>query len=101
MKGFTINPGKAARRIQIDLIDRHILTLLAADARMAGSTVAGTVGLSQSAATRRIQALEAAGMIEGYAARLGARRLGFAVTELVDITLGTQIEEDQIGRAHV
>src|SRR3546814_8209100 len=27
-------------------------------------------------------------------ARLGARRLGFAVTALVDITLGTQIEED-------
>src|SRR3546814_7902842 len=80
--------------MQIDRIDRHILTLLAADARMAVSTVAGTVGLSQSAATRRIQALEAAGMIEGYAARLGARRLGFAVTALVDITLGTQIEED-------
>src|SRR3546814_2111730 len=50
--------------MQIDRIDRHILTLLAADARMAVSTVAGTVGLSQSAATRRIQALEAAGMIE-------------------------------------
>src|SRR3546814_3996292 len=94
MKGFTINPGKAARRMQIDRIDRHILTLLAADARMAVSTVAGTVGLSQSAATRRIQALEAAGMIEGYAARLGARRLGFAVTALVAITLGTQIEEE-------
>ncbi|HVJ00125.1 MAG TPA: Lrp/AsnC family transcriptional regulator [Sphingomonas sp.] len=80
--------------MQIDRIDRHILALLAADARMAVSAVAGAVGLSQSACTRRIQALEAAGMIEGYAARLGARRLGFAVTALVDITLGTQVEED-------
>ena len=61
---------------------------------MSVSAVASEVGLSQSAATRRIQALESAGLIEGYGARLGARRLGFAVTALVDITLGTQIEED-------
>ena len=61
---------------------------------MSVSAVASEVGLSQSAATRRIQALESAGLIEGYGARLGARRLGFAVTALVDITLVTQIEED-------
>jgi DNA-binding Lrp family transcriptional regulator len=80
--------------MHIDRIDRHILALLAADARMAVSAVAGEVGLSQSAATRRLQALEAAGLIAGYAARLDHRRLGFHVIALVDITLGTQVEED-------
>ena len=38
--------------------------------------------------------LELAGLIEGYGARLGHKRLGFHVTALVDITLGTQVEED-------
>ena len=80
--------------MQVDRIDSAILQRLADDARISVSQVAAAVGLSQSACTRRIQALEAAGLIEGYGARLGAKRLGFHVTALVDITLGTQIEED-------
>lgn len=78
----------------MDRIDNAILKHLAADARAAVSQIAEAVGLSQSACTRRIQALEASGHVLGYAARLGHRRLGFRVTALVDITLGTQVEED-------
>lgn len=80
--------------MQTDRIDRAILRLFADDARAAVSQIATRVGLSQSACTRRIQALEKSGHIQGYGARLGHRRLGFAVTALVDITLATQIEED-------
>lgn len=80
--------------MQIDRIDSAILESLAADARASVSRIAERVGLSQSACTRRIQALESAGLIEGYGARLGVKRLGFHVTALVDITLGTQVEED-------
>lgn len=80
--------------MQVDRIDSAILQRLAADARASVSAIAGEVGLSQSACTRRIQALEAAELIEGYGARLGHKRLGFHVTALVDITLGTQVEED-------
>lgn len=80
--------------MQIDRIDRGILIALARDARATVSEIAETVGLSQSACTRRIQALEAGGIIRGYAARLGRRALGFRVTALVDITLSTQVEED-------
>jgi DNA-binding Lrp family transcriptional regulator len=80
--------------MQLDRIDSAILQRLAADARASVSGIANDVGLSQSACTRRIQGLEAAGLIEGYGARLGLKRLGFHVTALVDITLGTQIEED-------
>lgn len=78
----------------LDRFDSAILKLIAADARASVSRIAAAVGLSQSACTRRIQALEAGGHIEGYGARLGHRRLGFRVTALVDITLGTQVEED-------
>lgn len=80
--------------MQLDRIDRRILQALAADARASVSGIAEQVGLSQSACTRRIQALEAAGHILGYGARLGQKRLGFHVTALVDITLSTQVEED-------
>ena len=78
----------------VDRIDTTILKSLAADARAPVSQVAAQVGLSQSACTRRIQALETSGHITGYGARLGHRRLGFRITALVDITLGTQVEED-------
>lgn len=80
--------------MQIDRIDRAILKGLADDARATVSELAERVGLSQSACTRRIQALEASGVITGYGARLGHKRLGFHVTALVDITLSTQVEED-------
>ena len=78
----------------MDRIDLAILKSLADDARASVAQVAGQVGLSQSACTRRIQALEARGLVRGYGARLDHRRLGFRVTALVDITLGTQVEED-------
>lgn len=78
----------------MDRIDRGILMLLAEDARAPVSQVAAAIGLSQSACTRRIQSLETSGHIIGYGARLGHRRLGFRLTALVDITLGSQVEED-------
>ena len=78
----------------MDRIDRAILKSLASDARASVSQIAEHIGLSQSACTRRIQALEASGQITGYGAHLGHKTLGFHVTALVDITLSTQVEED-------
>ena len=80
--------------MQIDRIDSAILRIVADDARTAVSQIAARVGLSQSACTRRMQALENSGRIRGYGARLGRRALGFKVSAIVDITLGTQVEED-------
>ena len=77
-----------------DRIDRSILKLLAGDGRASVSHIAAKVGLSQSACTRRIQALEQDGHVVGYGAHLNRRKLDFKVTALVDITLGTQVEED-------
>ena len=80
--------------MHIDRIDSAILRIVADDARTSVSQIAARVGLSQSACTRRMQALEASGRIRGYGARLGRRALGFKVSAVVDITLGTQVEED-------
>ena len=80
--------------MQTDRIDLNILRMLATDGRASVSRIAATVGLSQSACTRRLQALDEAGLIEGYGARLSRQQLGFRITALVDITLRTQVEED-------
>lgn len=94
MHNISAIPFREVEMMQIDRIDSGILQQLAADARASVSNIAARVGLSQSACTRRIQALEASGHILGYGAHLGHRRLGFRVTALVDITLGTQVDED-------
>ena len=80
--------------LETDRLDRAIMQALARDARIPVSRVADVVGLSQSACTRRIQALEASGRLKGYGARFDHRALGFHVTALVDITLSTQVEEE-------
>ena len=94
MHEYTVSLYNTGDSCAVDRIDTTILKSLAADARAPVSQVAAQVGLSQSACTRRIQALETSGHITGYGARLGHRRLGFRIIALVDITLGTQVEED-------
>jgi len=79
---------------ELDRVDRALMKLLAEDARTTVSRMAEAVGLSQSACTRRIQALEASGRLKGYGVRFDHRALGFRVTALVDITLSTQVEEE-------
>ena len=56
----------------MDRIDRKILDLLAADSRLTGEQLGEQVGLSPSAAHRRVKALEESGAILGYRARLSA-----------------------------
>jgi len=79
---------------ELDRVDRALMKLLAEDARLSVSRMAEAVGLSQSACTRRIQALEGSGWLKGYGVRFDHRALGFRVTALVDITLSTQVEEE-------
>ena len=77
----------------IDRIDRKIIKALVDNARASVSDIADRVGLSQSACTRRIQALERLGILSGYTAELGQVALDYRVVVLVDITLNTQADE--------
>ena len=76
----------------LDNIDRNIIGALEADGRASVSAIAERVGLSQSACTRRIQALEGSGAIAGYRPHYGLQALGFNVTAYVEITLASQAE---------
>jgi DNA-binding Lrp family transcriptional regulator len=74
----------------MDRIDRKILDLLATDSRLTGEQLGERVGLSPSAAHRRVKALEENGAILGYRARLSRRARGNPSTVFVQVTLTDQ-----------
>lgn len=78
----------------IDEKDRALLRLLQRDGRATIAALSGQVALSESACRRRIEALERSGVITGYRAELSALKLGFNLTVMVSIALGTQTERD-------
>lgn len=74
----------------MDKIDRRILDLLAKDSRLTGEQLGERVGLSPSAAHRRVKALEDSGAILGYRARLSLAARGHPSTVFVAVTLTDQ-----------
>jgi DNA-binding Lrp family transcriptional regulator len=74
----------------MDQIDRKILDLLASNSRLTGEQIGERVGLSPSAAHRRVKALEASGAILGYRARLSDAARGNPSTVFVHVTLADQ-----------
>ena len=79
--------------MQIDGFDRKIIAALAGNGRMTTVELASRVGLSPSACTRRLQALEANGVIAGYRAMIDAEAIGLGITAFVEITLDRQNDE--------
>lgn len=72
---------------RLDAIDRQILTLLQANARMSNAAVAREVGLTPPATLERTRRLEEAGIIRGYHAVLDPEPLGYGMTVLLLIRL--------------
>ena len=66
--------------IELDSIDRKILTTLQRDGALSQRDVASKVGLSQNACWRRVKRLNELGVIEGYGARLNAKLVGLDLT---------------------
>lgn len=74
----------------LDAFDKAILSELQADARLPNITLADRVGLSPSACSRRVDALQDAGILRGFHARLSSRALGHPIVVIVYITLEGQ-----------
>jgi DNA-binding Lrp family transcriptional regulator len=66
---------------------------LAEDGRQSQVQLAERIPLSSTAIARRIRALEEAGVIEGYQAKISRRALGLDMTVIVAIALKNQSEE--------
>lgn len=70
-----------------------MLDALQRDGRMSNAALAETVGLSQSACSRRLDLLERSGVITGYHAKLSNAALGNRMTAIVHISLSGQFEK--------
>ncbi|MEM1113305.1 MAG: Lrp/AsnC family transcriptional regulator [Pseudomonadota bacterium] len=81
--------------MKIDSSERKILNALQREGRLSNVDLAERVGLSESPCFRRVKALEQAGVIEGYGARLNQRALGFQVTAFVLVSLDKQSDRAQ------
>jgi Lrp/AsnC family leucine-responsive transcriptional regulator len=78
---------------ELDATDRRILTVLQREGRITNADLSERVNLSPSACHRRVQRLEAEGVIAAYVALLDARRMGRPTTVFVEITLQSQADE--------
>ncbi len=77
-------------RSAMDPLDVSILAYLERRGRATNFEVGEAVGLSASAASRRIQALEGTGAIRGYRALVDDRLLGRRMTVFIRVTLERQ-----------
>lgn len=71
--------------MSLDDIDRHILTLLQQDGRMAIKPLAEQIGLSSPATSERLRRLEERGVIRGFSMDVEPHALGYAMQALVRI----------------
>ena len=76
--------------IHLDALDRAILKALSEDGRQSQVQLAERVPLSPTAVARRIKALEDAGVIEGFEARISKKALGLSMRIILHITLTSQ-----------
>ena len=69
----------------MDAIDRKILSLLQEDATLSIAQIGERVGLSQTPCWKRIQRLDATGVIERRVALLSPEKLGLGLTVFVSV----------------
>ncbi|MXU64017.1 Lrp/AsnC family transcriptional regulator [Oceanomicrobium pacificus] len=78
---------------RLDALDVKILNALQKQGRMSNADLADAVALSASACHRRVQRLEADGIIRDYVALLDPRKVDRRTTVFVEITLSGQSDE--------
>jgi Lrp/AsnC family leucine-responsive transcriptional regulator len=86
---------------KLDAIDLKILDELQRDGRLSNVALARSIGLSPTPCTERVRALEAAGIIAGYSARLDAERLDLGLLVFIEIAIDRTSQDafDQFRRA--
>ena len=78
---------------KLDAIDLAILDALQNDGRLSNVALAKAVGLSATPCAERVRALEAAGIIAGYATLLDAEKLGLGLTVFIEVSIDRTSED--------
>jgi DNA-binding Lrp family transcriptional regulator len=89
--------GRSMHEMDMDGFDRAILKALQADASLTNAGLGEIVNLSASQCSRRRTALESAGIITGYAARLDAEKLHFGLRAIIRVNLRGHSQKDDEG----
>lgn len=71
----------------VDATDREILRLLQENGRLTIAALSDAIGLTPTPLRQRIEKLEQAGVIRGYAARIDPAKVGRATLAFVHVTL--------------
>jgi len=79
----------------MDRHDARILQELVADGRLSNVDLARRIGLSASACLRRVQALEASGVIAGYRAVLDPMAMGIGFVAYIAVGLSNHTKASQ------
>jgi Lrp/AsnC family leucine-responsive transcriptional regulator len=79
--------------IDLDDIDKRIVTTLQAEGRLPMVDLAERVGLSPTPCQRRVKRLEEEGVIERYAALVSPPALGLVLQAMVQVTLDDHSEK--------
>jgi Lrp/AsnC family transcriptional regulator len=72
----------------MDAIDKQILRIVQKDASLAVREIAAQAGLSQTACWKRLQRLDASGVIKRRVALLDPLKLGLGLTAFVSVQVG-------------
>lgn len=85
--------------MRVDPIDEQIVAWLSRDGRASYRTIGAAVGLSAPAVKRRVDRLVDAGVIEGFAAVIDPRALGWTTEAFVEVFCEGLIPPERIGAA--
>ncbi|MGY2873628.1 Lrp/AsnC family transcriptional regulator, leucine-responsive regulatory protein [Marmoricola sp. URHA0025 HA25] len=81
--------------MELDSVDRQLLTLLRHNGRASLSDLANAVGLSTAPVSRRISRMEQAGVIRGYTALVDDRHTG-TLEAFTEVRLTGDMETDEL-----
>jgi DNA-binding Lrp family transcriptional regulator len=83
----TVRSPKDVRPVDVDDIDRRILTALHADARMSNSALAELAGIAPSTCHGRVRRLQDLGVIRGFYADIDPTAIGLNLQAMISVSL--------------
>jgi DNA-binding Lrp family transcriptional regulator len=83
----TVRPSKDVRPVEIDPVDRRILTVLHADARISNSALAELIGIAPSTCHGRVRRLQELGVIRGFYADIDPAAIGLTLQAMISVSL--------------
>ena len=73
--------------MELDRLDRKILTQMQRNGRISNLELAETIGLSPTPCSRRVKRLEESGIIKGHVTLLDADTLGLGIKVIVSVSM--------------